>query len=246
MLKNGPGRSLSAVVDGGYVVYDELARCADEGELGGHRSWELCQLKGGVPSLRARLPQLRGGVAAPARAAGDARRDVAHHLGAHRSAVARSAGDGAPAPAALDQRDVDVPRSRLLPGAAAQGHSASAQLSVRAHLARRLLDGRRGLLDGDPAARGGHLRSLPHLRHRLQRGGAAARARRHRSARRHAGVLDQLPARRRARLALGLLHGQLRSRDLPPDAEARTSSSRSTTSSPTAASTSSTSSCAAT
>ena len=66
----------------------------------------------------------------------------------------------------------------------AESHPAPAQLSVRAHLARRLLDGRGGLLDGDPAAGGGPLRSLPHLRHRHQRGGAAARARRHRLARR--------------------------------------------------------------
>jgi hypothetical protein len=57
-----------------------------------------------------------------------------------------------------------------------RGRRAPAQLSVRAHLARRLRHGRRGLLDGDPPARGGHLRSLPHLRHRLQRSGAAARA----------------------------------------------------------------------
>ena len=47
-----------------------------------------------------------------------------------------------------------------------------------AHLARRLLDRRGGLLAGDPARGGGPLRPDPHLRDRHQRGGARAGARR--------------------------------------------------------------------
>ena len=63
--------------------------------------------------------------------------------------------------------------TRLLPRLPREGRADAAHLPVHPHLARRLLDGRGGLLDGDPAAGGGPLRPLPDLRHRHERGGAA-------------------------------------------------------------------------
>ena len=65
-----------------------------------------------------------------------------------------AAGDGAAAARPVDQRDGDVPRPELLPGVPRARRAAAADLSVHPHLARRLFDGRRSLLDGDPA-RGG-------------------------------------------------------------------------------------------
>ena len=60
---------------------------------------------------------------------------------------------GAAAARPVGQRQRDVPRPGLLPGVPAAGGAAAAHLPVHPHLARGLLDGRGGVLDGDPARR---------------------------------------------------------------------------------------------
>ena len=81
---------------------------------------------------------------------------------------------------------------------------------------------RGGLLAGDPAAGGGPVRSLPHLRDRHQRRGARARAQAASSRCRAMRELHaRLPAGGRARRLLGVLHGRSPVRDHSPVAAAQ-------------------------
>ena len=134
--------------------------------------------RGDLPPLRLRLPRLR---AAP-RCAGAlwqraARRGAADDLGAAGAGAARperawsaccstcrstSRRCSATRPSTVAFREKVVPLLRTYP--------------FIAHLERRLLDGRGGLLAGDPAAGGGPARALAHLRDRHQRRRARARA----------------------------------------------------------------------
>ena len=127
------------------------------------------------------------------------------------------------------------------------GGAAAAHLSVHPHLARRLLDRRRGLLAGDPPAGGGALRPLPDLRDRHERGRCCSRrgTASFRSTRCRSTRANYIAAGGTGGV-LRLLHRRVRPRDLRASRCARTSCSRSTTWCPTARSTSSTSSSAAT
>ena len=114
---------------------------------------------------------------------------VLHDCAVHGAAAARP----------LHQHHRHVPRPDLLPRLPAEGRADAAHVSVRAHLARRLFDRRRGLLDGHPPPGRGAVRPLPHLRHGHQRGGAAAREGRHLPAGHDAGEHRELHRRGRQR-----------------------------------------------
>ena len=112
-------------------------------------------------------------------------------LGAPGPDPARPGRDGAAAARPLDQRHGDVPRPDLLPRLPREGRAAAAHVSVHAHLGRRLLDRRGGLLARDPARRGGARRprrgsTRPTSTRRCssRRGSASSRSTRCRSTRR--------------------------------------------------------------
>ena len=131
--------------------------------------------RGDLPPLRLRLPRVRARVAAAAAVAARWTPSGVESISALQALrAARPGRDGAAAARPLDQRDGDVPRPDLLRGVPRAGGAAAAHVSVRPDLARRLLDRRGGVLDGDPARRGGPLRPRAHLRDRHQRGGARA------------------------------------------------------------------------
>ena len=94
----------------------------------------------------------------------------------------------------------------LLPRVPREGRAAAAHVSVQPDLGRGLLDGRGGLLAGDPARGGGAVRADEDLCDGHQRGGARARAARRLPAREDAGLHAQLHRRGRQARVLRLLH----------------------------------------
>src|SRR5581483_1958963 len=100
--------------------------------------------------------------------------------------------------------------------AASAGRAGAADLPVHAHLGRRLLERRGGVLARDPARGGGDLRPDADLRDRHERGGARDRARGCLPAREDAPVHGELRPRGRAALVLGVLPGEVRGRAVRP------------------------------
>ena len=115
--------------------------------------------RGDLPPLRLRLQALRARLAEAPATPADGRRARRDGLGAAGACAPRPRGDGAAAARPLDQRHVDVPRPDVLPRVPRARRAAAPHLSVLAHLGRRVLDRRGGLLVRDRARRGGPVRS---------------------------------------------------------------------------------------
>ena len=109
---------------------------------------------------------------------------------------------------------VDVPRPDVLRGVPREGRAGAAHVSVHADLVRGLLDGRGGLLAGDPARGGRAVRAHADLRDRHQRARARDGARGRLPARADEAVHAELSPRRRQARLLGVLRRRVRRRAL--------------------------------
>ena len=134
-------------------------------------------LEGVWSTLRLRLPRLRAELDPPPRPPLHAGGGAFDDLVRTGPGPSRYLGLAAVPAQPVRERHGHVPGPELLPGAARGRGARAAHVSGGAHLARRLLDGRRGVLGGDPAAGGGALRPLPPLRHGHERRRPAPRPR---------------------------------------------------------------------
>src|SRR4029077_4167344 len=116
------------------------------------------------------------------------------------------------------ERDGDVPRTRADPRLPRRGAAAAANLSVLAHLGRRLRHRRGGVLAGDPPSGGRAAPPHDHLRHRHERGHAGGGEARLVPGGAHAALRGGLRARRRPALAGRPLFGYRTQRAPGPEA----------------------------